>query len=123
MIASYSPQKRSEAIDTIQKFLIPGAQKTKNGGGLLPAIGITLDAHRLNVKAKVLPPVPVLMAAGVPVPPHKAENWGPLLGNAKFNLNPRDATRLNVVVFVNKRIKNSVNDVFGRIKTLVNNFQ
>lgn len=49
-VASFTPEKRNEAIEEIKAFLIPGAQKTKNAGGLLPACGIVLKEDRLQVR-------------------------------------------------------------------------
>ena len=39
-IASCTPEERNEAIEKVRQFLIPGAQKTRGAGGLLPACGI-----------------------------------------------------------------------------------
>ena len=69
-IASYKPEERNQAIDEIKKFLRPGAQRTKGSGGLLPACGIMMKEERLQAKATVMP-LPMLMAAGVQIPPDK----------------------------------------------------
>jgi hypothetical protein len=77
-IASFQPAERSAAIDEIRRFLKPGAQKTKGGGGLLPALGIVLKEDRLVIPAEVLP-APFISSAGVRIPDSKSGNWTPLL--------------------------------------------
>jgi hypothetical protein len=121
MIASYRPEARNAAIDKIRSYLIPGAQKSKGLGGLLPAMGISLAEERLSAKAEVLP-VPMMVAAGVQVPPSRAENWGPLLNKASFNIQPKEANTLQVVVIYNERIRGAIS-VYDRIRDIVNNFQ
>ena len=52
-----------------------------------------------------------------------AENWAPLLGRAKFNVEPRQAVKLNVVVFCSKKVKHGAHDVYNKIAQLVNDFK
>ena len=120
MIASFTPEARNKAIETIKKFLVPGAQKTKGAGGLLPAIGINLRTDRLNARAEVLP-APMLLAAGVKLP--ERENWANELQRAKFNVDSRRAVTYNVVVFYNHRLKNGAEMVYNKIRDFVNQFQ
>ncbi|KAL3902739.1 MAG: hypothetical protein SGILL_010715 [Bacillariaceae sp.] len=120
MIASYKPDQRNEAIDKVRAFLIPGAQKSKGAGGLLPALGIQLADNRLTAQAEVLQ-VPMMMAAGIQIPSSRAENWAPVLSRAKFNIEPRDSNELQVIVFYNERIRGAV-EVYNRIRNVVNGF-
>ena len=53
MIASFRPATRNNAIEKIRAYLVPGAQTSKNAGGLLPALGIQLHDGRLSAKAHV----------------------------------------------------------------------
>mmetsp|Transcript_42001 Transcript_42001/g.46923 ORF Transcript_42001/g.46923 Transcript_42001/m.46923 type:complete len:590 (-) Transcript_42001:1218-2987(-) len=121
MIASYKPDSRNRAIDKIRSYLIPGAQKSKGAGGLLPALGIQLADGRLSAKAQVLP-LPMLMAAGVPVPASKGENWAPLLNRANFNINPNESNEMKVILFHNERIRSAV-PVYNKIRDLVNSYK
>ena len=66
---------------------------------------------------------PMLMAAGVQIPPRNSENWAPALGKAKFNVEPNRSVRLNVVVFHSKRLSRGAKEVFGRIRNFVNDFK
>jgi hypothetical protein len=118
-IASFEPKVRNEAIEKIKNFLVPGAQKTKNAGGLLPAIGIILTNERLSVEAKVLA-IPYLVAGGIPVPESSGQNWGPKLSNANFRVNPNEATELNVVLFYSHRVDRGHMQVFAKIRDFVN---
>lgn len=121
LIASFKPDVRNNAIDCVRDFLVPGAQTTKNAGGLLPSLGIRLESTRLPVAAKILS-FPELMAAGVSV--RSGESWAPALGRAKFNVNANQTTTLNVVIFYSEMLQeNGVRSVFGRICRYVNNFQ
>jgi hypothetical protein len=122
MIASYKPDSRNQAIDKIRSYLIPGAQKSKGSGGLLPALGIQLADGRLSAKAQVLP-LPMLMAAGIQVPSNKSENWAPLLNKASFNIQPKDSNTLKVIVFHNEKIHmNGASQVYNKIRDLVNGY-
>ena len=122
MIASFKPETRTKAIDKIRDFLVPGAQKTKNAGGLLPALGVRLENKRLPVAAKILG-IPAMLAAGIPVPQRNAENWAPLLSKANFDVKANSATKLNVVVFHSGILNDrDVRSVYGRISRMVNNF-
>jgi len=120
-IASFDPEERNAAIASIKSFLVPGAQKTKNAGGLLPAIGIYMTSASLTAKAKVLP-APMLQAAGVTIPSNK-ENWTPVLSRANFNVSPREAVEYNVVIFHHPRLERGVRSVYERIRDSVNQFQ
>ena len=71
-LTSYKPKVRSTAIDEIRRYLVPEAQKTKEAGGLLPALRIVLKDDRLAVKAETLP-IPLIMAARIQIPSHKAQ--------------------------------------------------
>ena len=119
-IASYLPEARNDAIDTIKSYLIPGAQKTKGAGGLLPALGVVLNEERLKTKATVLP-IPTILSRGIKVPRGK-DNWTPMLSNANFRVEPKEANTLNVIVFYNKRIRQQdAETVYGKLKTQLNN--
>ena len=63
------------------------------------------------------------MAAGVTIPQRNAENWAPVLGKAKFNVEPSRAVRLNVVVFHSRKLSRGAKDVYGRIRSFVNEFK
>lgn len=116
-IASFTPDVRNEAIETIKVFLTPGAQRND---ALLPATGIILKNERITAEARVLP-VPRILAAGISVPERNKEFWAPVLGKAKFDVNPKSATKLNVVLFHNNRLRD-VSKVFETIRDLVNSF-
>jgi len=105
----------------MKAYLIPGARRG-DAGGLLPAVGVILQSDRLHVRAEVLP-VPMLMAGGIKVPKRNADNWAPVLNKARFDVKPSDATMMNVVVFYHSTLKSSVQEVYMRIKEMVNNFQ
>ena len=122
MIASYKPESRNGAIDKVRSYLIPGAQKTKGAGGLLPALGIILNDGRLNAKAEVLP-LPRMLAAGVQIPKEKGENWAPVLKAANFRVNPNQANVLNVYLVFNEKLnQQGALAVYNRIRDLVNEF-
>ncbi|KAG7361420.1 Piwi domain containing protein [Nitzschia inconspicua] len=120
MIASYKPVDVNAAVEKIRSYLVPGAQKSRGAGGLLPAIGLQLADERLGAQAEVLQ-VPIMMAAGVQVPSSKAENWAPMLNKASFNIHPKESNVLQVVVFYNDRIRGAIN-VYNKIRDLVNSF-
>jgi hypothetical protein len=120
MLTSFKPNVRSKAIDEIRRYLIPGAQKTKGvGGGLLPALGIILKDSRLSVKTETLS-MPQIMAAGIQIPSHKAQNWAPTLGSANFKVNPNEVTNLNVVVIVHESVERQAPTMYGRVRKMVN---
>ena len=82
-----------------------------------------LDNGRLNAKAEVLP-LPRMLAAGLEVPQSRAENWAPLLGRASFDINPREATTLNVILIHSDKLQASgVERVYDQIQRHVNNFR
>lgn len=120
MIASYKPESRNQAIDKIRSYLIPGAQKSKGAGGLLPALGIQLADGRLSAKAEVLP-LPMLKAAGIEVPKNKGENWAPFLNKANFKIDPKNSNTMQVIVFHNRKISGAIK-VYNKIRNLVNSF-
>jgi hypothetical protein len=120
LVASFKPEVRNKALEKIKTFLIPATQ-TSTGGTLLPAIGIILEKNRIMAKAQVLM-LPELQAAGIKVPQKNGENWAPLLSQANFNINPKQATPLNVVIFHHRDLTQSVNAVYGKIKRNVNNY-
>jgi len=120
MIASYKPESRNQAIDKIRSYLIPGAQRSKGAGGLLPALGIQLADGRLSAKAEVLP-LPMLMAAGIEVPKNKGENWAPFLNRANFNIDPKMSNTMKVIVFHNRKIQGAIR-VYNKIRSLVNSY-
>ena len=123
IIASFRPDTRNKAIDDVRSYLIPGAQKTKNAGGLLPALGIRLEDHRMVVPAKLLG-IPAIAAVGIKLQGRNAENWAPVLSKAKFNVDPNRAVHLNVVVFHNSFMDQSATTgLYNRIRNQVNNFE
>lgn len=123
MLTSYKPKIRSSAIDDIRRYLIPGAQKTKGvGGGLLPALGIVLKEDRLAVKAETFS-MPEILAAGIRIPSHKAQNWAPTLNSANFKINAKDVTTLNVVVVVHESVERQATAMYDRVCKMVNNLQ
>jgi hypothetical protein len=123
MLTSYKPKVRSASIDEIRRYLIPGAQKTKGpGGGLLPALGIVLKDDRLAVKAETLS-IPEIVAAGIRIPSHKAQNWAPTLSSANFKVNVNDVTNLNVVVVVHQSAERQATAMYDRVCRMVNNLQ
>jgi hypothetical protein len=121
MIASYRPEARNAAIDKIRSYLIPGAQKSKGAGGLLPALGIFLKSDRLSAKAQVLP-LPMMLAAGVEVPKSRGENWAPMLNRASFNVNPKSSNTLNVILVYNEKLERGARQVYDKVRDLVNKY-
>lgn len=118
-IASFKPEFRERAITKVYSFLKPGEQRS-SGGSLLPAIGVVLGDQRIVTAAKILP-APVLIVAGVRVPAHNAEHWAPLLGRANFNIDPKQAIQLNVILFYSTKLRSAgVLKVYERIRDLVN---
>lgn len=76
-IASFTPQVRYKGIAEMKRYLIPGATKSKNGGGLLPSLGFGLVDQLINVAVTKLE-LPVITAAGVQVPPNMGAMWAPM---------------------------------------------
>ena len=76
MIASWTPDVRHAAIEEIRRYLIPGEQKSRGGGDLLPALGFTLKDSRVRVGVTKLP-LPVMSAAGVKIPASAGGMWAP----------------------------------------------
>jgi hypothetical protein len=121
-VASFSPTQRNAALEKVTAYLTPGSQKSKSAGGLLPALGIQLsDDGRITASARVLP-LPAIVAAGVLIPGHKGENWAPMLTQAKFKVEPREATVMNVVLVCNNRLTRGAPLVYNRIRDMVNTF-
>lgn len=122
-IASFKPDERKEALDQVARFLVPGAQKTREAGGLLPAVGITLQsANRIEASASVLP-IPFIIASGVQVPAQKGENWAPLLTKASFSVNPKQAIVMKVVVIHFERLQQDRTvRVYNKIRDMVNRY-
>mmetsp|Transcript_16083 Transcript_16083/g.23679 ORF Transcript_16083/g.23679 Transcript_16083/m.23679 type:complete len:944 (-) Transcript_16083:8-2839(-) len=118
MIASFRPDVRDEAINKIQKFLIPGAQKTRGASSLLPAVGITLDDNRVQVPVQMLP-FPVVMAAGMKIPEQSKLMWAPKMFHVDYKQSPNKAINLNVVVVTSKFV-NDVDGMYRRIRDRVN---
>eukprot|EP00547_Thalassionema_nitzschioides_P000902 CAMPEP_0194203194 /NCGR_PEP_ID=MMETSP0156-20130528/3038_1 /TAXON_ID=33649 /ORGANISM="Thalassionema nitzschioides, Strain L26-B" /LENGTH=1226 /DNA_ID=CAMNT_0038928897 /DNA_START=245 /DNA_END=3925 /DNA_ORIENTATION=- len=102
-IASFGPVVRNEAIEEIKNFLVPGAQKSRDQGGLLPALGIVLSEKRLELTAEVLP-TPKITAAGCQVNAERG-NWAPQLSRATFDVEPNQEVCLNVIVIHNRTIR------------------
>lgn len=100
-IASFDPETRNDAIDKVKKFLIPGAQKSRDQGGLLPALGIVLKEERLKLTAEVLA-TPEVVSPGVKI--NTERNWAPQLARAKFNVEPKEVVTLNVIVIHHRNI-------------------
>lgn len=121
-VASFRPERRTRAIEKIKAFLIPGAQRTRGAGGLLPAIGIILESDQLRAKAEVLP-LPRMIAAGVEVPKAMAENWAPILSRANFDIDPKKVLTMNVVVFHHSKLRSGALRVYQQIRDRVNSFR
>ncbi|GKY93658.1 hypothetical protein MPSEU_000333200 [Mayamaea pseudoterrestris] len=118
-IASFKPERRREEIDAISRFLIPGAQSTRNRSGLLPAIGINLADRRLVVSATVVP-APQLIVAGIEV---SGSNFGNTVIKAQFKVQPKKENELNVIIFRNRSLDERTSmAVYGQIRNLVNGF-
>eukprot|EP00980_Cylindrotheca_fusiformis_P009466 scaffold2068_cov96-Cylindrotheca_fusiformis.AAC.22 len=120
-IAMYKPRDRHDAIDRIRSFLVPGAQPSTHAGGLLPALGVQISNDRISAKAKVLP-LPMMKAAGVPVPKKMKDNWAPVLIPANFKVNPGQPNTLNAVVIYHYRLEKAATQVFSRIRDIVNKY-
>lgn len=116
-IASFQPSIRNEAIETVKKFLIPGAQTTKGKSGLLPALGIVLSGDRLRVHAEVMP-IPILQTAGLRVNAAGKSNWAPMIAKANFDVNPNKAVVLSAVVIHHSSI--GWEQTYKTIASLVN---
>lgn len=115
-IASFAPEVRNNAIEEIKRFLIPGAQKTRGQGGLLPALGIQLSGDRLTLAAEVLQ-APILAAAGIKVSAERG-NWTTQLSRAKFNAEPNQVVKLNAIVVYNRML--DYQEVYNKVKQMVN---
>ena len=120
-ITSFKPDCRNDAIETVKKFLIPGAHKSKGKSALLPALGIVLSDERLKVQAEVLPTPVILSAAGfrVNMPPGKS-NWVPQIARANFDVQPNEAVVLNTIVVHHKNIE--WKSTYKSVARMVNNY-
>jgi hypothetical protein len=119
MIASFTPDIRNKAIDKIRSYLVPGAQKAKGAGGLLPALGVMLNDGRLCAKAQVLP-LPRMLTAGVEIPASRGANWAPLLNRTDFRIEPGQANTLNVILVYHEKLEQGARGVFDKVRDLVN---
>ena len=117
-IASFRPDVRDAGIEKIKQFLIPGAQKTRGAGSLLPAVGITLDENRIQVPVQMLP-FPVVMAAGMRIPEDKRLMWAPKMNRVDYRADSKKSVSLNVVVVASKQV-NNVDNMYKRIRDRVN---
>jgi hypothetical protein len=121
MIASFKPSIRHGAIEEMKRYLAPGAQKTKGvGGGLLPALGIVLKDSRIKVGVEVLP-LPLMRAAGMTIPPERANMWAPIINRANYRVNDGQV-EMNVVVVYHRSLGRSYSGVFERVRDMVNTF-
>lgn len=122
LIASFTPEQRHLAIEEMKRYLTPGAQKTKGkGGGLLPAIGLTLEDKRIKCQVEVLP-LPLIRVSGLVIPKEKGMMWAPIMNTANYNVDPGRAVKLNVVLVYNKDLKQCANRVYDSVRNLVNKF-
>jgi hypothetical protein len=118
-IASFPPEKRNQAIEEIKRYLKPGSQGSANGA-LMPSLGIILGGNRIQVGCVCLS-VPTLMAHGVTILKHSAENWAPVLSRANFNIDPNKAVTYKVVVVYSAQLReDSTGKVYEKIRDLVN---
>lgn len=123
MIASFPPSVRHEAMEEMRRYLVPKAQKTRGtGGGLLPAIGIVLKDKRIPVKVDCLP-MPVITAAGVPIPPERAAMWAPNIAKANYKVHAGKAIPLHVVLVYHKDLSKDKTKLYNRVRDLVNQHQ
>lgn len=122
-IASFPPKVRYDSIQMVKDFLIPGKQKTKGAGGLLPALGIVLDGEPIKTGCVVLSVPKIISAGGFDVPASKAENWAPVLSKANFRIDPKAGAKMSGILFVSSFInQNAALGVYGNIQRFVNNF-
>ena len=76
-IASFTAEVRYAGIEEMRKYLTPGAQKSRSGGGLLTSLGFGLHNELIKVKVQKLE-LPVITAAGLRVPEHMGGMWAPM---------------------------------------------
>lgn len=143
-IASFTPDLRHNAIEEITRFLTPGAQKSKDGRDLLPALGFECSNSRVKVRVTKLP-LPVISAAGLKIPESAGGMWAPqskciemgpvilqtcllivlllfrTVSKANYRVDPKKAVSLNVILVVHKSLRNYLN-VFNKIKRMTNDF-
>jgi hypothetical protein len=119
-IASFDPPSRHEAINKALQdltpsrlVLTPGKNKSI-GGSLLPALGVVLKDSRVNLKTMSLP-FPDLIAPNV----EKFKNEQFSISKANYNVDPKRATVLNVVLFYNEYIQ-GYEFVYGQIRDMIN---
>ena len=63
------------------------------------------------------------MAAGIKIPAAKAQNWAPMLGNASYRVEPKERTKLNVVVICHQSVERDAPSMYGRLRNIVNKFE
>lgn len=119
-ITSFDPPSRHTAINKALQdlapthiILTPGTNRSI-GGSLLPALGIVLKDSRVNLKTLSLP-FPSLVAPNVEL--FKNEQFS--IAKAKYNVDPKQATTLQVVLFYNEYIQGH-EAVYGQLRDLVN---
>jgi hypothetical protein len=117
-IASIAPKQRHDAIQEIRRFLVPGAQKTRDKRDLLPSLGIVLSENLLSITAEVLP-TPIIQAAGIQIDSSRG-NWGPQLAKATFRVEPTQANYLNAIVIHHKDIK--WREPYHQLSRMVNSY-
>ena len=94
LLASFKPDRRRQEIESVSRFLVPGAQSTRGRSGLLPALGINLATERVKVAAAVIP-APRLIVAGIEV---SGSNFGNKVVEAKFKVQPNAVNQMNVIL-------------------------
>mmetsp|Transcript_21287 Transcript_21287/g.46192 ORF Transcript_21287/g.46192 Transcript_21287/m.46192 type:complete len:966 (-) Transcript_21287:493-3390(-) len=117
-IASFTPQVRYEGIEEMKKYLTPGGQKSRTGGGLLTSLGFGLVDKLIQVAVTKLE-LPVITAAGVQVPAHMGGMWAPMIAKANYRVNPQHAVKLNVVLVCHRSIRNH-GAIYDSIRDMVN---
>eukprot|EP00804_Cyclotella_cryptica_P022927 CCRYP_018744-RA/>CCRYP_018744-RA protein AED:0.29 eAED:0.29 QI:71/1/1/1/1/0.85/7/1036/740 len=119
-IASFTPDVRHKAIEEIRRFVTPGAQKSKGGKDLLPALGFVLSDQRIRVRVTKLP-LPVMTAAGVRIPESAGGMWAPQISKANYKVDPGKAVSLNVILVYHRSLRNYMN-VYNKVKQMTNDF-
>jgi len=82
--ASFRPAERHEKIEKVKKYLIPGGQKQKELGNLLPSMGIILEGERIKCRVRMLP-IPLVRAGTLSIKLSKDKTfWSPQMGNVDY---------------------------------------
>ena len=118
LVASFKPKVRHDAIEEIRKYLVPvnrSASSRDNGHGLLPALGLTLRDERVKVNIEVLQ-LPVIKAAGMPIPKEKGKMWAPVIGRANYKAEPGSIVKLKVVLVHHHSIGQSCIKVYSKLR-------